>query len=122
MSTNVQKHPIDNNLRHVIMTVEEIAQFFQKSPSWVYKNWKILGGRKLGGSLFFPTKEDLYERLFSQKEGVEVRLHSQGTQVHECLVQNKKKCIASRSKAKGGNKESKTESGGTDRHGLFRVG
>ena len=33
-----------------ILTLEETAQYLRKSTSWVYKNWKILGGRKLGGS------------------------------------------------------------------------
>jgi len=46
------------------MTSEEVAQFLHKSPSWVYKNWQLLGGVKLRGSLFFPNKEDLYEHLF----------------------------------------------------------
>lgn len=50
-------------MNNYIQTVEEVAQFFQKSPSWVYRNWKKLGGKKLGGSLFFPSKEDIYERL-----------------------------------------------------------
>ncbi|MBN1930807.1 MAG: hypothetical protein JW786_04275 [Desulfobacterales bacterium] len=42
-----------------ILSPEEVAWFFRKSISWVYKNWRKLGGRKLGGSLFFPGKEDL---------------------------------------------------------------
>ena len=52
---------IDKNSTSGIMTREEVAQFFGKSTSWVYKNWKELGGRKLGGSLLFPREEDLYE-------------------------------------------------------------
>ena len=52
------------NSEKSIMTVEETARFMRKSVSWVYKNSADLGGRKLGGSLFFPSKEDLYERLF----------------------------------------------------------
>lgn len=58
-----------------IMTPEETAQYLRKSLSWVYKNSALLGGRKLGGSLFFPAKEDLYERIFEKRERVEVRLH-----------------------------------------------
>ena len=61
-----------------IMTPKETAQFLGKSLSWVYKNASLLGGRKLGGSLFFPAKEDLYEHLFGKGKGVEVRLHSGG--------------------------------------------
>ena len=71
------------------MTPEEVALYLRKSTSWVYKNWKILGGRKLGGSLFFPKKEDLYERIFGKRKGVEVRLHPEGDQAHGSLVQNK---------------------------------
>jgi hypothetical protein len=51
---------LDKNAKSAILTPEEVAQFFRKSTSWVYKNWEELGGRKLGGSLFFPRKEDLY--------------------------------------------------------------
>ena len=51
-----------------ILTPEETAQYLRKSLSWVYKNAEILGGRKLGGSLFFPAKEDLYERIFYKRQ------------------------------------------------------
>ena len=75
---------IDNGPEADILTPEEVAQFFRKSPSWVYKNWKELGGRKLGGSLLFPKKEDLYERLFHQREGVAMisPKKESGTQKH----------------------------------------
>jgi len=73
-----------------INNVEEIAQYLHKSSSWVYKNWKVLGGRKLRGSLFFPSKEDLYERvLFKEEKAVSVRVHREGNQVHGNLVQIK---------------------------------
>lgn len=36
--------------------------------------WKDLGGVKLGGAIRFPSKEDLYERLFQTGQEVEVRL------------------------------------------------
>ena len=58
-----------------IMTAEEVALFFGMSVSWVYKNQRKLGGVKLRGSLFFPRKEELYEHIFHQGKGVEVRLH-----------------------------------------------
>jgi integrase len=51
---------VDTQQNKEIMTLEEVAQYLQKSPSWVYKNWKMLGGVKLRGSLFFPSKEDLF--------------------------------------------------------------
>jgi len=103
-----------------ILTPEETAQYLRKSLSWVYKNAEILGGRKLGGSLFFPAKEDLYERIFSKREGVEVRLHPAGNQVYGSLVQNKNRGQTGRSKKKGGNKESETRA--TNRHRLLGAG
>ena len=44
---------VDTKLKFGIKTAEEVARFLRKSRSWVYKNWQILGGRKLRGSLFF---------------------------------------------------------------------
>ena len=45
-----------------IMTVAEVAQYLQVSESWVYKNQKMLGGKRLGGILRF-RKETLDGRL-----------------------------------------------------------
>ena len=105
-----------------IMTVEETAQFLRKSPSWVYKNAEELGGRKLGGSLFFPAKEDLYERLFCQRQRVAVRLHPERNQVHGSLVQNKNSSPASRGETKRGGKKPETRARDTNRHGLLGTG
>jgi hypothetical protein len=110
------------NTNNYIQTVEEVAQYFQKSLSWVYKNWKLLGGKKLGGSLIFPAKEDLYEHVFCKKEGVEIRLHSKGNQAHECLVPNKERGTGSRGKKKGGNSKSETNDNDPNRHGLLGIG
>ncbi len=41
------------------MTPEEVAQLLKTNLTWVYKHRQELGGVKLGGSLFFPKKEDL---------------------------------------------------------------
>ncbi len=78
---------IDTPPKAEIMTPEEVAQFLRKSLSWVYKNWGKLGGVKLGGSLFFPNKEDFYERLFNKGQRVAVRLHPGEATVHPSLVQ-----------------------------------
>src|SRR5512139_2615575 len=102
---------IDSKNRFDIMTPEEVAKYLRKSISWVYKNRQALGGRKLRGSLFFPTKEDLYERLFHQGERVEIRLHSQGNPVHQHLVQNKKRGQTGRVQEKGGDSRTETEEG-----------
>jgi len=117
-----QVNPIDISSKTGIMTVEETAQYFGKSTSWVYKNWKVLGGRKLGGSLFFPSKGDLYDAIFPKKEGVEVRLYPEGNPVHSIRIQNKNKSQKGRSrKAKGGGKPSSRESD-PNRYGLLDIG
>ena len=54
--TTMPQATIDNQDRHRIMTVEEVAEYLRKSPSWVYKNWRKLGGVKLGGSLMFSRQ------------------------------------------------------------------
>ena len=94
----MNKSIIDNKSLRGIMTPEEVARFLKKSTSWVYKNWQRLGGVKLGGSLFFPRKEDLYERIFCQGEGVALRLHPAGKKIHRSLVQDQKGGNKGRSK------------------------
>ena len=111
-----------------ILTLEEVAQYLRKSKSWVYKNWKILGGVNLRGSLFFPKKEELYGLIFHQGERVEVRLHPERNQVHRGLVQNQIGGKRGRNKKKGGDKKSKTDRGqrgereDPNRHGLLGPG
>jgi glycerate kinase len=80
---------IDNDSHKEIMTPEEVAQYLKKSVSWVYKNWRVLGGVKLMGSIFFPRKEEIYERIFQKRQGVEVRLHPKQAEVHGSMVQHK---------------------------------
>ncbi len=95
-------YPLTGNNHQNILTPEEVAQYLRKSLSWVYKNEALLGARKLGGSLFFPSKEDLYERLFEKGEGLAIRLHPQRNPVHGSLVQNQNSGQTSRSTKKGG--------------------
>jgi hypothetical protein len=104
--------------KYVIITPEEVAQYLRKSSSWVYKNQKVLGGRKLGGSLFFPRKEELYERIFCERERMEVRLHPEPKQVHKDRIQNKGKSQKRRSKKKGGNKQSENRDN-SNRHEIL---
>jgi predicted DNA-binding transcriptional regulator AlpA len=118
----MNKNPIDNNSNQDILTLEEVAQYLRKSTSWVYKHWQELGGRKLGGSLFFPRKEDLYECLFCKRKGVQVRFHPEGDQVHGSLVQNKNGGQTGRSKKKGGAKKSNTDGDDPNRYGLLDLG
>jgi len=113
---------IDTKSKPDIMNIQEAAEYLRKSTSWVYKNWKALGGRKLGGSLFFPSKEDLYESIFQKRKGVAVRLHPEGDQVHRNLVQDKKRSKKGGSrKTKGGIKPGTTITN-PDRHGLLGTG
>jgi hypothetical protein len=105
-----------------IMNPEEAAQYLHKSLSWVYKNADMLGGRKLGGSLFFPAKEDLYEHIFCKGKGVEVRLHPKGNQVYGNLVQNKNRGQSIRGRKKKGVKEPQIGAEDPNRYGLFDIG
>jgi len=105
-----------------INNVEEVAQYLHKSPGWVYKNWKVLGGRKLRGSLFFPSKEDLYERvLFKEEKAVSVRVHREGNQVHGNLVQIKNGSKGCGGQKKGGNQKPEARDDDPNRHKLFDV-
>jgi hypothetical protein len=114
-----QKSEIDSQNEYEIMTPEEVAQFLKKSTSWVYKNWQKLGGRKLRGSLFFPRKEELYERIFGKEQNmVEVRFCPEGEPIHTGRIQNKNRGKKSRGQKKGGNKQHKDRDD-SNRHGLF---
>ena len=35
--------------RNGLMTVEQAAEFLGYSKDWVFKNWKRIGGKKIGG-------------------------------------------------------------------------
>jgi predicted DNA-binding transcriptional regulator AlpA len=105
-----------------ILSLEETAQYLQKSKSWIYKNWKILGGRKLGGSLFFPSKEDLYEYLFGKRERVEVRLHPERNQAHGSMVHDKERSTVSRGRKKKGGVEPGPADRNPNRHGVLGIG
>jgi hypothetical protein len=109
----------------IVTTPKEVALYFGKSLSWVYKNQNELGVRKLRGSLFFPKKEELYERLFCKKEEpVEIRLYPERKKVHGNLVQNEDRCETSRSKKKRGNKITNSNGAVKDnsnRYGLLDI-
>ncbi|KPA11103.1 hypothetical protein MHK_008716 [Candidatus Magnetomorum sp. HK-1] len=47
-----------------MLNVKDVSEIFQKSQSWVYKNWKKLGGIKCSGSLVFPHENDIYNNIF----------------------------------------------------------
>jgi hypothetical protein len=114
---------IDKNSTSGIMTPEEVALFLRKSTSWVYKHWQELGGRKLGGSLLFPRKENLYEHLFSKRQRVEGGFHSPRNEAHGSLVQNKNGGQTGRSKKKGATKKSNNKDAtrvDPNRYGLLR--
>ena len=123
----MSEYSIDSISQPEIMNVEETSQYLRKSTSWVYKNWKILGGRKLRGSLLFPAKEDLYERLFCKRQGqgVALRLHPEGNQTHQGLVQTKTGRPKIGDIKKGGNTKSGTDdrdAGEANRHGILGSG
>jgi len=112
----------DTTNNGVIMTPEGVAEFLNKSVSWVYKHWQELGGAKLGGSIFFPRKEDLYERIFNQKRDVAVQLQLQGPSIHRIRLQDQEGRQKSGGKVKGRAGEPTTGRGEANRHGLLGVG
>ena len=117
---------MDNNTKEkLVSTPKEVAYYLGKSVYWVYKNQSVLGVRKLGGSLFFPPKEELNEHLFGKGKGVEVRLHPGGNQTHQGLVQTKTGRPKSGHIEKGGIEKPGTgdrSAGDANRHGLLGSG
>ena len=108
---------------HVIevMCVKDVAKFLKRSSSWVYKNFQELGGVKVGGSVLFPAKEKIYERLFQQKEEmVGVLLPVQKTALHQSRIPKEKGCSGSRGRKKKGDQKTKEDTR-TNRHGLFEI-
>ena len=95
----------------------DVAKIFNQSLSWVSKNHKKLGGVKIGGRMFFPPREKLYDSLFCREEGLEVRLHDEGGEVHPSVLQDEK-----RSQERRTAYAIRTEQTGFNRHGLFDSG
>ena len=94
----------------------DIAKIFKQSLSWVSKNYKKLGGIKIGGRMFFPPEEKLYERLFRDEQGVEIRLHDEGGEVHSSILQDQTRSERGRAK-----KKIRAEHANLNRHGLLDV-
>ncbi len=104
-----------------VMYVKDVAEFFNMSPSWVYRHYKKLGGVKIGGTVLFPKKEEIYERLFQQEEEVVgVLFPLPKKSIHKSRLQTKKRRLGSGSRKK---KTSKTiissKTTGANRHGIF---
>lgn len=112
----------DKRAVSTILTPEEVAEFLQKSVSWVYKHRKELGGTKLGGSVFFPCKEDLYERIFNKERKVAVQLQRERPEVQQIRLQDKKGGKARRGKDAGRAGKPSTSNGDANRHGLLGLG
>jgi len=66
-------------------------------------------------------QREFCKRLFSQGQGVEIRLHPEGDQAHGGLFQNQKGGKGGRGKKKAGAEDPAGESGNLKRHDLFRV-
>lgn len=112
---------IEKNIQPDIMTPREAARFLKRHITWVYRYREELGGIKIGGALFFPGKEEIYERLFHQRPGMEIQLLSQQDPAYfKQLLSHEKTGQAGRSKKKGGDKDSKNISD-PDRHGLLGI-
>lgn len=108
-----------NTQTHIALSPKEVATYLGKSLSWVYKNQNLLGVRKLGGSLFFPKKEELYERLFCKEKRMEIRLHPKRNKAHQGMVQTETRSQKGRIMQKGGSTQSSTDD--PNRHGLLGI-
>jgi hypothetical protein len=95
----------------------DIAKMFNQSLAWVSKNYKKLGGVKIGGRMFFPPREQLYERIFCGEEGMALRLYDEGREIHSSMVQNQERGQRGRR-----SKKTEIEQADINRHGLFNVG
>ncbi len=47
----------------------DIATMFNQSLAWVSKNYKKLGGVKIGGRMFFPRGSNYMSAYFVEKKG-----------------------------------------------------
>ena len=105
-----------------VLCVKDVAEFLKISQAWVYKNYKLIGGVKIGGSVRFPSRKEMYERLFQQKtEMVGVLFPSQQTALHQGRVQNQERGISRRSRKKKGGQTTATASDRANRHGLLNA-
>ena len=52
----VHEHIVDDD--GPLLSVVDAAKFLRQSPTYIYRNWKDMGGRKLGKNLRF-TKSNL---------------------------------------------------------------
>lgn len=106
-----------------ITQIEEVAAMFRRSIGWVYRHWREVGGQKVGGSLFFPGKREIHDRVFSEvQEELEVRLHPKRRTVHRGRVFDKIGGKKSRGCEEGGTEKSARNSAGgnhPNRHGLI---
>jgi len=94
-------------------SVKSVAEFFGKSVSWIYAHKEEIGAVKIGGSWFFPSKEEIYERLFRQTpKSLEIRLCDKRSKISKPLLQNKEKGNGCRiQKERGGEKSETIEEG-----------
>lgn len=101
---------------HEVLTPTELASYLKVSKDWVYRNWKKLGGIKLGGFLRFPGKGDFYDSLF-EKRALPLPILVSGDKVQQGAVQDAPRSTKRRTTAQRRVKES--EPTAESRHGLW---
>ena len=109
-----------------IMTPEETAQYLRKSLSWVYKNWRLLGGGKLRGSLFF-SRRLIHEHIFGEGQRWRFDFTLKGKRYTAAWFKTKTEAKQAEARKKRGPKTAVGTSddrndNGADRHGLFHAG
>jgi len=98
-----------------ILTVKDLVNCMPVSETWVYKNWQLLGGVKIRGRVFFPSKEIVYECIFQKGQRLASGLQSKRGPLHPRLVPIKNKSKTSHDKAA---KRSLTKPLDPNRHGF----
>jgi len=90
---------IDTSPLDGILTVKDLVNCMPVSESWVYRHWPELGGVKVGGSVFFPSKEIVNEHIFGKGQRLARRLQSGQKTLHPSVVPIKNKSKAGDDKA-----------------------
>jgi len=114
-SDDARGDDIETSALDGILTVKDLVNCMPVSETWVYKHWPELGGVKLGGSIFFPSKEIVYEHIFGKGQRLARGLQYKRGTLHPRLVPIKNKSKAGHDKAA---KRAITKPLDPNRHGL----
>jgi predicted DNA-binding transcriptional regulator AlpA len=105
---------LDQTLTYEIIQAQEAADFLKMSLSWIYDHYQELGGRKIGGTVLFPSRGEIYERLFGQQaQNVAVRFSAERESVSRLRL-----CDQKRSSKRNGRAQ---KADNYDPHGILNL-